>query len=289
MKKRRHRADGERMNKPLDVEVHALQIAVEVAAAWRTRIAPRGPAIPLGVVATIAAGGLLVDRPDHLAKVMMSASPGDFVGIARGVWGEVFARRPDLAQWAYLLLDWLYGETDERLRRRIKRTAEAALRAGQLELTTGRRRFTCDLLGPVLAALRSRPGLKVDTRMYAPSPTAWKLTAVSLRDLEPGRLFRDDAVGTGGLFRATAEVVRCQGLDPADMRWFGADSDELAVAATAINALIWELGPEVFFYAGDVRAFPHWPDEAERQRAWFLEQVGSVNEAMALLDYLKEF
>lgn len=288
MKDRKHRAGKTSANQPIDAEAHALKIAFTVAAAWRKRGSRRGAEVPLGVVATIAAAGLLVDRPDHLARVLLSASPEDFLEIARQVWAETVARRPDLTQWAYLLLDWLFTAPDERMRRRIKRTADAALRAGQLELTTGKCRFDCDLLGPVLGALRSRSALKADPRMYAPSVATWTLAAVGLRDLKPGRSFRDDAAGTGGLFRASAQVLRCQGLDPADMLWFGADADELAVAAMAVNGLIWGLGSQVVLYVGDVRTHPHWPDEALRERAHFLAQVGGVDAAMTLLDFLND-
>jgi hypothetical protein len=288
MKDRRHGTDKASATKPIDAEAHALKIAFTVAAAWRKGRGRRGVEVPPGVVATIAAAGLLVDRADHLARALLSASPDDFLEIARQVWVETVARRPDLTQWAYLLLDWLFTASDEWLRRRIKRTADAALRAGQPELTTGERRFDCDLLGPVLGALRSRSALKADPRMYAPSVATWTLAAVGLRDLKPGRSFRDDAVGTGGLFRASAQVIRCQGLDPADMLWFGADADELAVAAMAVNGLIWGLGPQVVLYAGDVLALPNWPDEAQRERAHFLEQFGGVNAAMTLLDFLND-
>ncbi|MGW3993232.1 N-6 DNA methylase [Amycolatopsis sp. NPDC004772] len=199
-----------------------------------------------------------------------------------------FSRRPDLAESVYLLLGWLFADNDQALRQRIKATADAALRAGQLDLTATERRFDCDVLGPLLGALRSRTAAKVNAQMYTPGDIACALTAVALDDLEPGRSFCDDAVGTGGLLRAAAAVVRSRGLDPADMVWFGADVDDLAIAAAAVNSMIWGLGPRVFLYVGDVLAHPHWADEARLRRARFLEELDSLNNGVKLLDFIKK-
>jgi hypothetical protein len=283
MNNAKHRCGGE-PSRPINAEAHALTVAVEVASAWHKGGGPDRPEVPLGVVATIAIAGLLVDGADG----MLSASPAGFIDIARQVWGVAVTRRPDLALWACPLLGWLFAETDEPLRQRIKHTADAALRAGQLDLTATERRFDCDLLGPVLGALRSRTATKVNAQMYTPGDIATALTAVALGDLKAGQSFSDETVGTGGLFRAAASVIRDRGFDPADMLWFGADVDELAIAATAINGFLWGLGPRVLLYVGDVLAHPHWADEACRSRAQFLRDVGSLNDQIKLLDFLKK-
>jgi hypothetical protein len=54
-------------------------------------------------------------------------------------------------------------------------------------------------------------------------------------------------------------IVSGRGLDPAGMVWLGADVDELAVAATAVNSMIWRLGPRIVLYAGDILTQPNWP------------------------------
>ncbi|WP_307793464.1 N-6 DNA methylase [Amycolatopsis sp. MtRt-6] len=238
-------------------------------------------------MATIAAAGLLVDRADGVAVGIRLATPAGFVDIARRIWAVTVARRPDLPLSVYPLLGWLFADVDEPLLQRIKRTADAALRAGQLDLTATERRFDCDLLGPVLGALRSRTAAKVNAQMYTPGDIACALTAVAIGDLEPGQAFSDVTVGTGGLFRAAAQVVRSRGFDPADMQWFGADVDELAIAATAVNSLLWGLGPQVFLFAGDVLVHPQWADEACRRRAQFLGEVGSLEDQIKLLGFLK--
>ncbi|MFF1611391.1 N-6 DNA methylase [Amycolatopsis sp. NPDC058278] len=283
----KHRPSGSALSGPINAEAHALKIAIEVASAWHKNSASGQAEVPMGVVATIAAAGLLVDDPVWLAEEMTSASPTDFVNLARRVWAVVVTRRPDVTLWSYPLLRWLFADLDEPTRQRIKRSALAALNAGQLDLTATERRFDCDLFGPLLGALRSRTATKVNAQMYTPGDIACALTAVALDDLKAGQSFCDDTVGTGGLFRVAAQIVRSRGLDPADMVWFGADTDELAVAATAVNGLLWGLGSGVTLYVGDILAHPHWPEEASRGRAWFLKQVGSLEAARQALDFLK--
>jgi hypothetical protein len=168
---------------PINAEAHALKIAVEVASAWHKNGASGQAEVPMGVVATIAAAGLVVDDPARLAEEMTSASPTDFVNLARQVWAVVVTRRPDVTLWAYPLLRWLFADLDEPARQRIKRSALAALNAGQLELTATDRRFDCDLFGPLLGALRSRTATKVNAQMYTPGDIACALTAVALDDL----------------------------------------------------------------------------------------------------------
>lgn len=283
-----HRSGKASAGNPINAEAHALTLAVEVASAWHRDGGSDRPEVPLGIVATIAAAGLLIGRADDVVAGMNSASPDGFVDIARTVWATTFKHRPDLAQSVYPLLEWLFADNSQKLRQRIKATADAALRASQLELTASDRRFDCDVLGPVLGALRSRTAAKVNAQMYTPGDIACALTAVALDDLKPGQSFCDVAVGTGGLLRAAACVVRSRGLHPADMSWFGADVDELAIAAAAVNSLIWGLGPKVFLYAGDILAHPHWVDEARLRRARFLEEVNSLNNGVKLLDFLKK-
>ncbi|RSM34824.1 hypothetical protein DMA12_46785 [Amycolatopsis balhimycina DSM 5908] len=283
----KHRAGQGSASNPINAEAHALTLAVEVASAWHRGGGSDRPEIPLGIVATIAAAGLLVDRTADVAEGMKSASPDGFVDIARSLWAVTFSRHPALAMSVYPLLGWLFADAHEAPLKQIKATADAALRAGLLELTVTERRFDCDVLGPLVGALRSRTATKVNAQMYTPGDIACALTAVALDDLEPGQSFCDDAVGTGGLFRAAVCVVRSRGLDPADMSWFGADVDDLAIAAAAVNGLIWGLGPRVYLYVGDILTHPRWADEACARQATFLEEVKSLNKGIKVLDFLK--
>ncbi|NBH06041.1 N-6 DNA methylase [Amycolatopsis sp. SID8362] len=271
---------------PINAEAHALKVAVQVARAWHKGSGPDQAHVPLGIVATIAVAGL-AKGIDKVAEEVRSASPVEFVHNARRIWAATLARRPDLALSIRPLLGWLFADLSELALQRIKRTADAAVEAGQLDLTATERRFDCDLFGPVLGALRSRNEMKVNAQMYTPGDIARALIAVALGDLKAGQSFCDDTVGTGGILRAAAAVVCNRGFDPAEMLWFGADTDELAVACAAVNGLLWELGPRVVLYVGDVLAHPNWPDEALRRRAKFLERLDSLSPGLRALAFIR--
>ncbi|WP_284745977.1 N-6 DNA methylase [Amycolatopsis sp. RTGN1] len=283
----KHRTRRSHSHSPIDAECHALKIAVDVAEAWHKGSGPARPEVALGVVATIAMAGMNAQRGPELAQVLRDQSPEEFVAMARYTWAVTLHLRPDLAAWVHPLLTWLFDDTDQQLRARIKRIADAALDASQLDLIATDRRYTADLLGPVLGALRAPANAKVNAQMYTPGDVARALTALALDDIRPGQSFCDDTVGTGGLFRVAAETIRGRGLDPADMIWFGADIDELAVAATAVNSLIWQLGPRIVLYIGDILTQPDWAAEAQRRRAHFLERVDGLFAAAGALDFLK--
>jgi N-6 DNA methylase len=283
----KHRTGKTSSSSPINAECHALKIAVDVAGAWHKGSGPAWPEVPLGVVATIAMAGINAPRGQELVQVLREQSPEEFVATARYTWAITLQSRPDLAAWVYPILNWLFEDTDQRLRARIKRTADAALDARQLDLTATDRRDAADLLGPVLGALRAPANAKVNAQMYTPGDIARALTALALDDIRPGQSFCDDTVGTGGLFRVAAETIRGRGLDPAGMIWLGADVDELAVAAAAVNSMIWQLGPRIVLYAGDILTQPNWPAVAERQRARLLDQVDGLRAAADALDFLK--
>ncbi|MGW5715288.1 N-6 DNA methylase [Amycolatopsis sp. NPDC003865] len=278
-----HRAGAAGPGNPINAECHALKIAVEVARAWHRGGGPDRPDVPLGIVATLALAGLAGRRNVDFAEWVRGRSPAEFLGLARWVWRAVLAQRPDVLRMAAPIVDWLHGG-DEQLAVRIKRTADAALAAGQLELTSGDRRFGADLFGPVLGALRSPAATKVDAQMYTPGDVALALTSVMLGDVKPGQSFVDDTVGTGGLFRAAAQVIRNRGLDPTALTWYGADVDELAVAAAAVNSVLWQLGPNVVLYVGDPLAEPDWSAAAAQQKVQFLREVNALRGVLVALD-----
>ena len=168
----KHRPGGSAVSGPINAEAHALKIAVDVASAWHKHGGSSRIEVPMGVVATIAVAGLLVEDPGRAAAGMSAASPSGFVDLARRIWAVALTRRPDLALWLHPLLGWLFADLDDQASQRIKRTADGALNAGQLELTATDRRFDCDLFGPVLGALRSRTATQVNAQMYTPGDIA---------------------------------------------------------------------------------------------------------------------
>lgn len=279
----KHRAGKEGAGDPINAERHALKIAVEVAGAWHRGGGQEHADIPLGVVATLAAASIAATRRDALLKWLRDRTPAEFVGWARWVWREVLLQCPDVVRMAAPVLGWLTTD-GKRFGDRIKRTADAALTAGLLDLTGGDRRFDADLFGPVLGALRAPAAATVNAQMYTPGDVAVALTAVMLDDVQPGKAFCDDAVGTGGLFRAAAQVVRDRDINPATMTWYGADVDELAVAAAAVNGLIWQLGSNVVLYVGDPLTDSDWQTKAAQQHAQFQREVKVLQGLSSVMD-----
>jgi hypothetical protein len=53
------------------------------------------------------------------------------------------------------------------------------------------------------------------------------------------------------MFRSVAQHLREHNLDPADFRWFGNDIDPLSTVCAAVNAILWDLGPQVAIWCAD--------------------------------------
>ena len=69
------------------------------------------------------------------------------------------------------------------------------------------------------------------------------------------------------MLRAAAEQLRKAGEDPHDFWWYGCDIDPVVVAALAVNAHVWDLGPRVLIGCANVLTEPDWKVRtAEEQR-----------------------
>jgi hypothetical protein len=88
---------------------------------------------------------------------------------------------------------------------------------------------------------------------------------------EPADQISDEVAGTGGMLRAAAQDLRQRGKDPHKVWWFANDIDPVAVAALAVNAHLWDLGPNVVLGCVDVLAEPDWTREAIKAQARELE------------------
>src|SRR5699024_9568784 len=133
----------------------------------------------------------------------------------------------------------------------VSEVARAAVKAGLYALTADTDQCRAvDLLGVVLAQLKGPKTQAARGAFYTPADIAELLTEMT-GPTEPGAVY-DPTVGTGGLWRAVATAVRAQGQDPNRLTWVGFDIDPLAIACTAINSLLWGLGPRVLLMVGDV-------------------------------------
>lgn len=236
----------------------------------------------MGTVATLALARLGAETDGDLEANVWPLAPDEFCTLARRVWVSTLGVRIDLVHLVHPLVSWLFEAVEPQLQARAKRAADAGLEAGLAGLIGSDRRHDADVLGSLLGLLKSRTAKHVNAQIYTPGDLACALAAMTIDEPEPGQSICDDAVGTGGLLRAAAQVVRARGVDPATMRWFGADIDELAIAATAVNSLIWGLGPRTVLFVGDVLAHPDWPEQALHHRAEVLRTADRIRAMMAV-------
>jgi hypothetical protein len=150
----------------------------------------------------------------------------------------------------YPLIAWIFQQPSAELRAHAHEVAMAALRAGEVDLLGGEHRCAVDLLGTVLTVLRSPSASKERGQFYTPPDIADLMARMS--DVEYMDAVEDPMMGTGGMFRAAAVAMREAGRGPRSIRWAGCDIDEMAVACATVNSMIWGLGEDILFYAGDI-------------------------------------
>lgn len=96
-------------------------------------------------------------------------------------------------------------------------------------------------------------------------------------NVQESRRVAEPMMGTGGMLRAVGEVMREQGRDPRTVQWVGCDIDELAVACATVNRMIWNLGADIAFHAGNTLT-PGWEARAGATRgaapSWCGPQAG---------------
>ncbi|GAA5152950.1 hypothetical protein GCM10023214_05400 [Amycolatopsis dongchuanensis] len=88
-----------------------------------------------------------------------------------GLWGSEISRA-DLVHLVYPLMGWLF-DADEPVEAAAKSVGDAALAAGQLDVTGTLERFDVDLLGIVLTTLKAGGAAKTRAQIYTrpTSPT----------------------------------------------------------------------------------------------------------------------
>ena len=98
--------------------------------------------------------------------------------------------------------------------------------------------------------------------MHTGADVAELLMRIELAGARPGQSILDECAGTGSLLRAAAQVLRENDADPRTVHWYAADADPVAVAALAVNAHLWDLGPHVVLTRADILREPDWPGRA---------------------------
>ncbi|MGA5637697.1 N-6 DNA methylase [Streptomyces cinereoruber] len=240
-----------------DPHAHAFEIAEAVGYAWHHSQGGEDIAIPVGTVATLALWPLR-GRDAHLAADWwLSLSDEDLMTAFRECWARWWISRPDLIDRATPLHRWLDDEEPPARRiKAVRAVVEAALTRGLLHRTSSADaevRSEADIMGALLAILRSKGSSDALAEVHTPPSVAELMARVLLTDapLKPGMKFDEPAGGTGGLYRAAAQVMRERSIDPHDFGWCLTDIDPIAAAGAAVNAIVWDLGPHVLIACGD--------------------------------------
>lgn len=232
-------------------------LAEAVSAAWHGARGGEDITIPLGIVAGIALWPLKGPQAPLLADWWRSLEESQIHAALLECWNYWWIMRPDLVDRAVPINSWLQEENRRPNRgQAIRAVVDAAVTHGLLHLTGSMdpsSNADTDILGAVLTCMRSTGGSEALAEFHTPPEVAELIARVQLdMPLEPGMSFNDPASGTGGLIRAAAQVLRDQGLDPAQFTWVMNDVDPLAAAGAAVNAILWGLGPNVVVSCADI-------------------------------------
>lgn len=234
-----------------DRTAHAIAEAVDQA--WHRTHGSGHLAVPLSTVAALAFLAPSGGEREQAARTVTEWNTDELSRFVRTQWVRYLRTRPDLANpVAPFALTWL-GDTpmSEQAKKAAREVVRAAVRARLFEVTgpTETRR-SVDLLGMVLTVLKSRTATTATGSFYTPSDVADLKMAISLpTDV---RSVHEPTVGTGGLWRAMAQLMRERGQYPAHVEWVGIDIDPLAIAGAAVNSTLWDLGPRVVLGVGDI-------------------------------------
>jgi hypothetical protein len=273
-----------------DALARAHGIADAVDRAWQASHYRSGDyAIPVSVLAALALRTPPDDAQDRarVARRLRAADNDQLLAFLRATWAMYVEVRPDLAHRVTVLAEpWVDGTPDPAILDVARRIVRAALDAGLHELLAAAR-YEVDLFGPLLMVLRTKSARAARGQFYTPPDIAVVLARLGGRAPQPGERVVEPTAGTGGLLRAVAMNVRDAGGDPRSLYWVAVDTDALALAALAVNAVIWDLGPHVLIALGDVLADDDWQDRALAERAETLTLIRDARAARSLLNFLR--
>lgn len=236
---------------------HAFDLAGAVSSAWHHAHGGSRIEIPVGTVAALALWPLRGPDAYLAADWWLSLDDTELLAAFRECWARMWIMRPDLIDRATPLHKWVDDEKpDPRRAVAVRAVVEAAITNGLLHLTTSDDpdlRSTTDVIGILLTVMRSEGAHDALAEIHTPPDVAYLMARMLLDDmpLEPGMKFDEPAGGTGGMYRATVQVMRERGIDPHQFGWSLTDIDPLAAAGAAVNAILWDLGPHVLIGCGD--------------------------------------
>ncbi|AIA03419.1 N-6 DNA methylase [Streptomyces noursei] len=230
---------------PRDPQEHARKIAENVMDAWYQNFGGSDIDVPLGAVAALA---LLRNRPG-LADWILNLQPHELPELFKEIYLGCWIKRPDLINRAIRLHDWAWNPNpDTQQLRAVHAVTNRAINTGLLDLTghdDPYMRAEADVLSPLLTGLRHKSDKKWRGEYHTPACVSDLMAGMVVdKDFaQPNMAIREPAVGSGGMLRSVAQRLRDLGLNPQDYTWYGNDVDSLAAACAAVNAIIWDLGP----------------------------------------------
>ncbi|MFF3056393.1 N-6 DNA methylase [Streptomyces sp. NPDC057909] len=233
---------------PGDPNQHAFSIAENVIDAWHSHYGGSRMEIPLGTVAALS-----FFREPLVGDWLRTLEPSQFLPLLREIWGVQWYHRPDLIECARPLHDWVEEEPDDQQLRAVQAVVHAAVNTGLLDLTGHNDpyiRTGADILSPLLTGLRHKSDKRWRGEYHTP-PCVSDLMARILFDGDRGLSIREPAIGSGGMFRSVAHLLHELNLNPYDYTWIGNDIDRLSAACAAVNAIYWDLGPQVAIWCGN--------------------------------------
>ncbi len=256
----------------------AFELAEAVTAAWYKAGGNHRFDIAIGAVAGVALWPL---KGRQVAPLVADWWLGLDETDALTALEECFARwwiaRPDLIECARPLHEWL---TDDDTRTKfavpVRAVIRAAVDAGLLDLLGEDDpdfRSATDVLGFLLTGFRSTGQRDALAEFHTPPEVAELMARFMFdgREVQLGQAFDDPCAGTGGMHRALAQTLRERSLNPEDFIWSMTDIDPLAAACCALNAILWELGPNVLVWCGDTLAEGDGPQRAAKKRIEVIE------------------
>ena len=239
----------------------------------------------VGTVAALALHGLTT--PEQPAMYVADLSPAGLRAWLKDFWAAAWIVRPDLVAATGPLTGWLEvtGRSGKSLARAARLAATAAIDAGIFEFVETHR-LDADLLSYLITDTRSAPARSARGTFHTPGSVTALVAAIAGAGCATTR-FSEEACGSGAMARAAAAVLRAEGRDPAEVRWYLNDIDPLAAACAAVNAWLWGLGPHVLIGSVDVLESPGWEPiadrAADRARADRDQAINAAGKATSIL------
>jgi N-6 DNA Methylase len=254
------------------VQPAVIKVAKAVARAEsHTGMSEADSTVRLGVVAALLLLGHHEPEDRDPRRSVLAASDEQIAQMLEGAWCLFTITRPELAFRCGPFGGWLNEEpwnagNVAAAAGAARAAVEAGLLAPPLDRSNAQK---VDVLGHCNLVLRDHEAPRSFGRQfYTPAPLTEAMASMALAVPERERSICDSYAGTGGMLRAAAEQLRKAGEDPHDFWWYGCDIDPVVVAALAVNAHVWDLGPRVLIGCTNVLTEPDWKARAaEEQQA----------------------